>query len=267
MFSKPKLPELTLPRSPSRVVKCESVYTKSDRNSAEYCAFRKCFSVLVDGITDPGRLAVQLYSEELIERDIRIEAQKDAIAERVKTEMLLSAVEAQIVASPAKFREFLDVLQNEASLQHLATRLENTHHELVNVLQHMGMQATDESAMQVVDELDAGILSSELTQVTDWKKLGINLGLPKDELHKIQHDNKWDFQRKVQMLDLWLQRTPNATWEDVVIALQKMGKTTVAESICHKYIRAEGKLYVSINTTTLISTMHFRKIIGQQVQR
>ena len=35
------------------------------------------------------------------------------------------------MASPVtKFREFLDVLQNEPSLQHLATRLENTYHEL-----------------------------------------------------------------------------------------------------------------------------------------
>ena len=47
---------------------------------------------------------------------------------------ILSAVEDQTVASPAtKFREFLDVLQNEPSLQHLATRLENTHHKLLGL--------------------------------------------------------------------------------------------------------------------------------------
>ena len=45
--------------------------------------------------------------------------------------MLLSAVEDQITASSAtKFREFLDVLQNEPSLKHLATRLEDTYSEL-----------------------------------------------------------------------------------------------------------------------------------------
>ena len=108
----------------------------SRRDSAEGRAFRKCFSALVGGITDPGWLAVQLYSRELIGPDIRTEAQKQAIAKRVKIEMLLSAVEVQIVASPAtKFREFLDVLQNEPSLQHLATRLENTRCELVGVSQ------------------------------------------------------------------------------------------------------------------------------------
>ena len=135
MFSKPvpKLPEPTLPRSTSRCESPDAGRVKSKRESAECRAFRKCSSVLADGLTDPGWLAVRLYSRELIGPDLRTEAQKPAIGERVKTEMLLSAVEDQIVASPdpaTKFREFLDVLQNEPSLQHLATRLENTYHEL-----------------------------------------------------------------------------------------------------------------------------------------
>ena len=103
----------------------------SKRESTEYRAFQKCFSALVDGITDPGWLAIQLYSRELVEPDLRTEAQKQHIVPQVKIVNLLSAVEDQIVASPAtKFREFLDVLQNEPSLQHLATMLENTYHEL-----------------------------------------------------------------------------------------------------------------------------------------
>ena len=104
---------------------------KSKRESFEYRTFRKCFSVLAEGITDPGWLAVKLYSKELIGRDVRAEAQKQSIEERVKKVNLLAAVEDQIVVSPAiKFREFLDVLQNEPSLQHLVTRLENTYREL-----------------------------------------------------------------------------------------------------------------------------------------
>ena len=104
---------------------------KSKEESVECRTFQRCFSVLAEGITDPGWLAVQLYSRELIGRDIRTEAQKPAVEERVKSVKLLSAVEDQIVTSPAtKFREFLDVLQGEQSLQHLATRLENTYEEL-----------------------------------------------------------------------------------------------------------------------------------------
>ena len=101
MFSKPlpKLPEPTLPRLSSAVAQHEPSNTervKSNGQSAECRAFQECFSVLADGISDPGWLAVQLYSRELIGADLRKEAQKQAIAEREKTHKLLSAVEDQI---------------------------------------------------------------------------------------------------------------------------------------------------------------------------
>ena len=106
----------------------------SKRESVECRAFHKCFPVLADGISNPGQLAVQLYSKKLIGPDILREAQKQVVEEREKIVKLLSAVEEQIVVSPAtNFREFLDVLQNEPSLQLLSTRLKNTYQELVSV--------------------------------------------------------------------------------------------------------------------------------------
>ena len=138
MFSKPvpKLPEPSLPRLSSTVAQRESLDTgrvKSKRESAEYRAFQKCFADLAgaSGILIPAWLADQLFSKKLIGPDLRREAQKQTIEERVKIEKLLSAVEGQITASPAtKFREFLDVLQSEPSLQSLAIILENTYLEL-----------------------------------------------------------------------------------------------------------------------------------------
>ena len=116
-----------MPESDS-AVKCELPDTeeaKWKRDSAERRAFRKCFSDLADGITDPGRLAVQLYSKKLVGPDIRTETQKQAVPERTKIVMLLSAVEDQIMGNPAtKFRKPLKVLQNEPSLQHLAKKAE-----------------------------------------------------------------------------------------------------------------------------------------------
>ena len=103
----------------------------SKRESAECRTFRKCFSFLADGISDPGHMAVQLYSKELIGADLRTEALKPAVEEQVKIGKLLSAVEDQIVSSPAtKFRQFIDILRNEPSLQHLATKLESTCREM-----------------------------------------------------------------------------------------------------------------------------------------
>ena len=41
------------------------------------------------------------------------------------------------------------------------------------------------------------------------------------------------------MLDLWLRRTLNATWEDVARALEQIGEKRVAENILQ--IHGEGK--------------------------
>ena len=104
---------------------------KPHRESAEARAFRKCYSLLADGISDAGWLAVQLYSKELIGRGLRIEAQKPTIKERVKIEELLSAVENRIISNPStNFRVFVDVLRNEPSIQHLAMKLERTCREM-----------------------------------------------------------------------------------------------------------------------------------------
>ena len=86
-------------------------------------------------------------------------------------------------------------------------------------------------------------LSSELATVIEWLSLGLNLGLQQHELAKIERDYQGNDRRRLQMLNLWLQRTPNATWEDVVDALQQMGENTVAENIREKYIRGRSKLH------------------------
>ena len=48
---------------------------KSKLDSAECEAFQKQFAVLSDGISDPGWLAIQLYSRKMITRGMRQAAQ------------------------------------------------------------------------------------------------------------------------------------------------------------------------------------------------
>ena len=96
------------------------------------------------------------------------------------------------------------------------------------------VQATNESRVKV-GALDAGILSSELKTVINWHQLGLNLGLPKHELDKIERDYQGNDRQRLEMLDKWLQRTSNATWRDVVNPLKQMGENSVAESIRQKY--------------------------------
>ena len=99
-----------------------------------------------------------------------------------------------------------------------------------------------QSQTPATDVLNVRNLSSELETVTDWYQLGFKLGLPTHELRKIQLDYQGSGQRMLQMLDLWLRRTPRAAWGDVVSALRQIGENRVAESICHKYIRGKSKL-------------------------
>ena len=97
---------------------------------------------------------------------------------------------------------------------------------------HNQAEATNEKAIGV---LDLGNLSSELNSVVNWVKLGLNLGLPKHELDKIQQDYQSNDRQRLEMLDKWLRHTPNAVWEDVVKALDQMEENRMAENIRQKY--------------------------------
>ena len=98
------------------------------------------------------------------------------------------------------------------------------------------VRTTDEYDDQATNEfkgvLDAGKLSRELIEVVDWYQLGLNLGLPKHDLDKIQQNyHLGNNRQRLEMLDLWLRRTPNAARGDVVSALEQMGENRIAEDM------------------------------------
>ena len=98
---------------------------KAKLDSTECQAFQKCFAVLSEGISDPAWLASELYSREMVSREARQAAELETLPAPTRTRKLLSAVEHQIITSPAsKFRDFLDILHCEPSLEHLARQLE-----------------------------------------------------------------------------------------------------------------------------------------------
>ena len=100
---------------------------KSKLDSPEYQAFKRHLAFLSGGISDPGWLASQLYSRDMISRDMRREGELETTPAPTRTRKLLSAVEDQILTSPEpKFRDFLDILHSEPALDHLARKLEET---------------------------------------------------------------------------------------------------------------------------------------------
>ena len=105
-----------------------SAEVKSKLDSAEYQAFRMCFAVLCNGISDPGWFAIQLYSRDMISRDVRQEAELETLSSSKRTRKILSAVEDQIITSPtSKFKHFLGILHSEPSLEHLGRKLEEAY--------------------------------------------------------------------------------------------------------------------------------------------
>ena len=99
------------------------------------------------------------------------------------------------------------------------------------------------TGVPATDVLNVKNLSSELTEITNWYRLGLNLNLQTHELKKIQQDHahRGSDQQMLEMLDKWLRRTPTATWDDVVTALQQMGENRVAENIRQKHKRRPSK--------------------------
>ena len=101
---------------------------KSKLDSAEYQAFKKCFAFLSNGISDPDWLSLLLYPRDMISNSLRQEAQHETTPAPARTHKLLSAVEGQIKTSPEpKFRDLLDILHSEPSLEHLARKLEEVY--------------------------------------------------------------------------------------------------------------------------------------------
>ena len=112
-----------------------------------------------------------------------------------------------------------------------------------------GLQDTDVLSLRTTDVdrvLNFNDLCAELKTVNDWHQLGINLLVPADDLIEIERNCQGNRRRKAEMLDLWLRRTPNAVWKDVVDALQQMGENRVAENIRQKYIRGGSKLQTAV---------------------
>ena len=80
---------------------------------------------------------------------------------------------------------------------------------------------------------DTATLCNELVSVSDWRKLGLYLGVQDYELDQIEmsHPTEGCGRWKQETFSLWLKHTPNASWRDVVGALRRMGENSEAERI------------------------------------
>lgn len=77
-------------------------------------------------------------------------------------------------------------------------------------------------------------LVHELESVTNWFLLGLSLGISEGQLHEFETQQCVEYIR-VQLLSEWIRRDSEATWLEVVTALEKIGESKLARNIEAKH--------------------------------
>ena len=80
-------------------------------------------------------------------------------------------------------------------------------------------------------------LTAELIDMNDWYSLGVALRIHPNKLQEIQKLSPLEgIQRwRIDLLQYWLNSTPDASWKDIIVALESIGHHTLSARLQHKY--------------------------------
>ena len=82
------------------------------------------------------------------------------------------------------------------------------------------------------------LLAKELKEVNDWYTFGVALDIPVRQLRIIQSSNphagvdRW----LVDMFEYWLSSNPDASWKDIIQALEQTDQLVLAAEVKIKYL-------------------------------
>ena len=81
-------------------------------------------------------------------------------------------------------------------------------------------------------------LTAELIEMMDWYSLGVALRIHPNKLLEIQKLSPLEgIQRwRIDLLQHWLNSTPDASWNDIIVALKTIGHHTLSAKLREKYI-------------------------------
>ena len=85
------------------------------------------------------------------------------------------------------------------------------------------------------DRVQHDLLVRELGQVPQWDILGIYLGLSESEIQVIERDHHDTARRRIVMLNKWMEKDVNASWEKVIEALECLSQIRLANQLKEKY--------------------------------
>ena len=107
--------------------------------SPELEVFKPYFSKLVESISHPEQLAIQLYSQDMISKAVRDEAMHIMGSPApYRASKLVAAVEDQIMVNPPVLYKFLSVVRGDPSLVYIADTMSDHYrkYNAIYVLMH-----------------------------------------------------------------------------------------------------------------------------------
>ena len=103
--------------------------SKVNEETVEAKTMRKHYADLTQAIQDPLRLAVKLYSEDVISRGVLDSTRESKDTTFQKSMYLLQVVSDKITADPKVFHDFIGILRNlDSSLQAVAELVISTYY-------------------------------------------------------------------------------------------------------------------------------------------
>ena len=99
--------------------------------SPGYRSFLKHLKELESAVTDPGGLAVQLYSNGLIDKVAKERASIIALAPTERSRELLQKLDDKIKSQEEAFEQFLSILVREPTFEDICTKLRATRGNLL----------------------------------------------------------------------------------------------------------------------------------------
>ena len=91
-----------------------------------YLSFLKHLKELESAVTDPGGLAVELYSNGLIDKVAKERASLTPLAPVERSRELLQKLEDRIESQEAVFEKFLSILVRDPTFEDVCTKLRTT---------------------------------------------------------------------------------------------------------------------------------------------
>ena len=103
------------------------------------------------------------------------------------------------------------------------------------------------------------LLLEAVSNVTDWHGLGLKLSLTVNQLREMEltHPREGPSRLKAEMFNVWLKSSPNASWTDLITALEAMGEDRVASNVRAAYSPvAPGNVFASCQKYTFSYLKH-----------